>query len=257
MSDTPLSKLQKFKYANDGTKPIKVTKPAIKPRTKTTPNLPDLRQSLNNHVKVLFIGFNPGKESSIQQHHYAHHSNLFWKLFNQSKVLQKVVDCEGFEKTTELSKLLNQGCSAKDDFELIKYNIGFTDLVLRCTSRADELTTIEKLDNVPRLLKEFKESNVENIVVIGKGIWEIIVKYFVKELKLANVKLNKEVFEWGLQSEDCSSDKNYNLIIESIYKNHLPSLTTKLYVFPNTSGLVGSLKYSEKLELWENMVSNI
>ncbi|MCP8716965.1 MAG: mismatch-specific DNA-glycosylase [Asgard group archaeon] len=260
MTNNKLSKLESFRYEDSKSK---ITKPKIiNKRKNITKDLPDLRQSINSKLKVLFIGFNPGVESSIQQHHYAHHSNLFWKLFNQSKILEKIIKIDdlNIENDEFLKQLIKNGCSAKNDFELIDYNIGFTDLVLRCTAKAEQLSNEEKLENVPRLLQEFKDSNVENIVIIGKGIWEVIVKYLSNELDI-KVKLNKDNFKWGLQKskkEDDNHtgyDKNYNLIVESIYKEL--SKTTKLYVFPNTSGLVASLTFAEKLELWQEMVHNI
>ncbi|RCK57877.1 G/U mismatch-specific uracil DNA glycosylase [Candida viswanathii] len=260
MTNDRLSKLRSFRYEGDA--PSSRTSKIVKPPLKTKKNaptkphhLPDLRQSLNAHLRVLFIGFNPGVESSVQQHHYAHHSNLFWKLFNQSGLLRKVVAVEGVDVGRDefLRKLLADGCSATNDFELIAYNVGFTDLVLRCTARADQLSNEEKLQNVPRLLKEFKESDAHNIVVIGKGIWEVIVKYLSKDLDV-RVKLNKENFTWGLQSSD-GSDENYNLVVESIYKQL--SKSTKLYVFPNTSGLVASMTFAEKLSLWTKLVDGI
>lgn len=260
MTNDPLAKLQSFRYEGDKIS-SKIAKPKLKSKKNTNsnnkqPHLPDLRQSLNLQLKVLFIGFNPGVESSVKQHHYAHHSNLFWKLFNQSKLLHKVIEVEDIDvgKDKFLKNLINNGCQANNDFELIDYNIGFTDLVLRCTSRADQLSNEEKLENVPRLLKEFKESNVQNIVIIGKGIWEVIVKYLSYKLDVKVKKLNKDNFTWGLQKHE-GDDKNYNLVVESIY-NEL-SKNTKLYVFPNTSGLVASLTFAEKLDLWQKMVDNI
>lgn len=110
-----------------------------------------------------------------------------------------------------MKQLIKNGCSAKNDFELLDYNIGFTDLVLRCTAKAEQLSNEEKLENVPRLLQEFKDSNVENIVIIGKGIWEVIVKYLSNELDI-KVKLNKDNFKWGLQK----SKKRMIIILDMI-----------------------------------------
>lgn len=251
---------------------------------KSSVDLPDLQPSLNDHLQVLFVGFNPGTESSIQQHHYAHHSNLFWKLFNQSQLLHKVISKNKNsphepvpETPNEVNKsedqflnhLLENGCNATHDFKLIKYNIGFSDLVLRSTARADQLTMHEKLNNVPRLLLEFKLSHVETIVIVGKGIWEIIIKYFMNELSISskNFKLasgNRKSgdgdggaphknFKWGLLQK--GSDSTYNLIIDSIYK-HIDE-SSKIYIFPNTSGLVASLSFDEKLKLWQDMVNDL
>ena len=51
------------------------------------------------------------------------------------------------------------------------------------------------------------------------------------------------------------SDSTYNLIIDSIYK-HIDE-SSKIYIFPNTSGLVASLSFDEKLKLWQDMVNDL
>ncbi|KAI5962889.1 thp1 [Candida theae] len=179
-----------------------------------TTKLPDLRQSLSTNLDLLFIGFNPGVQSSIQQHHYAHHSNLFWKLFNKSKLLEKVLaQKEEPNNDYALNDLLRNGCSAKDDFELIKYGIGFTDLALRCTATAAELTAEEKLNNIPRLIHEINFSGARNVVLVGKGIWEMIVKHFASELK-TKLKLTKDNFRWGKIA--IGEDAQYNRVLKLI-----------------------------------------
>ncbi|KAI5958483.1 thp1 [Candida margitis] len=235
-------------------------KKTIKQVVTDTTDLPDLRQSLGSNLTVLFIGFNPGVQSSIQQHHYAHHSNLFWKLFNQSKLLEKTVagkKKDGVinnetDNNDHLRSLLDNGCSAKDDFDLIHYDIGFTDLALRCTATAAELTTEEKLHNIPRLLQEINSSHPENVVLIGKGIWEVFVKYYISELGM-KFKLNKDNFQWGKLK--LGADKQYNRIIEQLLAQIPPE--TSVYVFPSTSGLVASMSFQEKLNLWQSLANNI
>lgn len=223
--------------------------------------LPDLRPSLSTQMTILFIGDNPGVQSSIQQHHYAHHSNLFWKLFNRSEILERVV-AERIKSgiaNSQLSDdkllcdLITQECSAKDDFDLITYGIGFTGLSPRCTTTASQLTSKEKLAGIPRLLKDIEFSKPKHAAVIGKAIWETIVKYYCLKLGMKFIKLSKDNFKWG--KVEVGSDERYNSIIELLY-SQLPS-GTAIYVFPNTSGLVASLSFQEKLQLWQNLAGNI
>lgn len=250
MSNGSRSKLSSFRY-KDGEK---VSKPKIKIVTKNKSKgeiptgLEDLNPSLNKDLVLLFVGFNPGVESSKTQHHYAHHTNLFWKLFNDSRLLLKVLESQNIDPeqhTSEsnlLKEIIQDGISkAKPihDFRLIEYSIGFTDLVLRCTRSAQELSMVEKMNNVPRLLEEFKMSKASNIIIVGKGIWEIIIKYIQK-----NSHIKVKAFTWGKQagpycewiSEHIECDFN-------------------LYVFPNTSGLVTNMKYNEKLALWGEVLN--
>lgn len=248
-----------LKNARVGKKSARISSPKKKTKIalSDTTNLPDLRPSLNTKLTLLFIGFNPGVQSSIQQHHYAHHSNLFWKLFNQSKLLERIV----MQKKTindmdhddqYLNNLLKNGSTANDDFDLIKYDIGFTDLALRCTATAAELTTEEKLNNIPRLLQEINFSHPKHVALIGKGIWEMVIKYYASELGI-KVKLNKDNFQWG--KVEVGTDKQYNKIIDQLF-SQIPS-ETSIYIFPSTSGLVASMSFQEKLQLWQNLADDI
>ncbi|CUM64270.1 uncharacterized protein PRCAT00001867001 [Priceomyces carsonii] len=240
----------------------------IKSKSKCTSNTyKDLAPSLSNNLTILFIGYNPGIESSLKQHHYAHFTNLFWKLFNQSKLLLQVLEVNNYDLAKYLnsedllSKLVTEDqygelCTnvlPEHDFELVKYNIGFTDLVLRCTRSAEELSLSEKLSNVPRLLEEFKNSSLKYLVFVGKGIWEIVVTYFCKSLGIKKLKLTKTNFIWGIQTK--SMDEHYNEVLKELHQTVGHYFT--IYVFPNTSGLVTTLKYSEKLKLWTDLSNDI
>lgn len=233
----------------------KISKPVSSPakhQTGTGPGYLDLPPSLADNLTVVFIGFNPGIQSSVTQHHYAHFSNLFWKLFNQSRLIFSVLrDDPRDAYLREKTKDDVSSFAAHDDNELLKYGIGFTDLVLRCTKAVSELTSSEKLENVPRLIEELKTSSPRFIVIVGKGIWETIVRY------LNNGKIFKfKNFKWGEQVIDQDRlQSEYSLLLLKLSK--ALNYNYSIYVFPNTSGLVTSLKYSEKLQLWNSLVSNI
>lgn len=215
-------------------------------------SLLDLQPMISSDISLLFVGFNPGVESSRQQHHYAHPTNLFWKLFNALDVLTKVLDFRreklnggrSMDDDVFLNLIFQNGkltATAQNDNQLVSYGVGFTDLVLRCTKTAQELSRQEKLDNVPRLFSEFAQSNAKWIVVIGKGIWEFIVKYVNPSFKLT-----KETFQWGLQK---------GLLVKEIHRQC--GTEFGIYVFPNTSGLVALMKYQDKLALWEDLAGSI
>jgi len=273
MSQELKSIIQSFKYDKDPDVKVKLKDARVRKNSPTgrklnsrkmtksvvtdTTKLPDLGPSLSSNLTVLFVGFNPGVQSSIQQHHYAHHSNLFWKLFNQSRILERMVakgriTNVGLQNDRVLNNFLKNGCSAKDDFDLVTYGIGFTDLALRCTATAAELTNDEKLDNIPRLLQEIEFSNAKNVVFIGKGIWEMVVKYFSLRLGI-KVKLDKVNFRWG--KIEVGIDERYNGIIDQI-SSQIPR-ETAIHVFPSTSGLVASMSFQEKLQLWQNLSDSI
>lgn len=206
----------------------------------------DLPPSLQSGLTLVFIGYNPGVESSKQQHHYAHPTNLFWKLFNALDILSAILALRQIDiqdhalLSGDIYKEGQCKAAARHDFELVNFGVGFTDLVLRCTKQAQELSKEEKLRNVPRLFSEFAASEAPFIVFIGKGIWEIVAKYLDPKYKLAN-------FVWGLQT-DPHIVRRFEA--HSKYK-------PKVYVFPNTSGLVALMKYQEKFDLWQDLVQDI
>lgn len=249
-------KLRTFEYAEDTE--VKVTQKVAKPKKKqlklndskaSTLALPDLPPSIAPGITIVFVGYNPGVESSKQQHHYAHFTNLFWKLFNASDILRKIIDRRNIyiEDHDLLKELYNDEgictAAARHDNDLLEFGVGFTDLVLRCTKTAQELSLKEKVANVPRLMLEFKSSEAPFVVFIGKGIWEIVVRFLSP-----GYKLTKDNFQWGKQAPN-------TLLIKAFYKYcpHKPAV----YVFPNTSGLVALMKYPEKLALWTSLVSDI
>lgn len=149
---------------------------------------------------------------------------------------------EAREKSNLLKEIVIDGNSrAKHihDFKLLECKIGFTDLVLRCTRSAQELSMHEKMNNVPRLLKEFKESKARNIVIVGKGIWEIIIKYIQK-----HSLIKQKEFTWGKQTNPYSEWLKQTL-----------SYNFDVFVFPSTSGLVTIMKYNQKLTLWNEILN--
>lgn len=91
-----------FRHTEDGkvSKPAPRRTPVRAPRSNYVPSkrllehlhLADLAPSIREHLTVVFIGFNPGVQSSVSQHHYAHPTNLFWRLFNDLGICGAVVD---------------------------------------------------------------------------------------------------------------------------------------------------------------------
>lgn len=229
----------------------KITKP--KRSTKNQLVLPFLKPSLSNKLHVLFIGFNAGEKSALKQHRYAHHTNQFWKLFNESNLLEKVTTSQNITKDDTLEKLLLHGCKPVHDYHLVNYGIGFTSLVERSTKNTLELGITEKLESVPRLLKEWNESNAVEIVILGKGIWDVIVTFFSRKLNV-KFKLNAIEFKWG-EVGKTHEHEIYTLILDSIH-DCIPK-SSKIHVFPDTSGLVRHFKYEDKLDLWKDFVHRL
>lgn len=230
-------------------KPKLAPKPKLHPKPKLPPELPqsplaDLPPMLLDNLALVFVGFNPGIESSRTQHHYAHPTNLFWKLFNRLDLLLAAANAQNLDAHPLVTELCpNNECiaSAKDDARLVELGIGFTDLVLRCTRAAHELSTAEKMANVPRVMREIRQSSASHVVVVGKGIWETLVRALVPEIRL------KDTFVWGLQSD--------RRVVDVFYRQcgrHI-----RVFVVPSTSGLVGLVTYADKLAMWEAVAHSL
>lgn len=255
-AEFPTSILKKQKVE----KPKKHKSQKISTSTDKYVELDDLPSSIPKDGIIIFVGYNPGMKSSLDQHHYAHPTNLFWKLLNALAlfdiVLQKrettikdqiFIDLGGKVRNTKNENTEDSLGTTEyqlkpcHDYLLANYGIGFTDLCLRCTKQANELNMAEKLANVPRLFTEFALSKAPYIVIVGKGIWEVIVKYIDAKYQL------RSEFNWGKQ--------NQNHILRAVHAacGYKPSI----YVFPSTSGLVALMKYPEKLQLWSCLVNDM
>lgn len=163
--------------------------------------LPDL---LDYSLKLVFCGFNPGVKSAEVGHRYAHRSNDFWKFIYESGIVNEKLTYEDDE-------------SMRD-----RFGIGFTELVMRPTKGIEEIPAVEMQKNVPRLIETINKYNPKVLCLVGRGIWDSILKFS---------KIKQKNFSWGLQED------------QKLFK-------CKCFVVPSTSGLV-RIPRDQKLELWK------
>src|ERR1051326_3282497 len=88
-------------------------------------------------LDVLFVGINPGLYSAAIGHHFGRPGNRFWPALY----------APGF--TPPL-------LSPFDSMDLLKLDVGITNLVARATARADELSDTELRAGVPRLERKVR-----------------------------------------------------------------------------------------------------
>jgi len=110
-------------------------------------------------LRFVFIGFNPGLESARRGHYYAYRGNVFWKQLSESGLVSRPVTCED------------------DRLLMDEAGIGFTDLCLRPTLRADQLTRPEIIEGAARLHAELLEYQPRIAVFSGKGIYQLFGRY--------------------------------------------------------------------------------
>lgn len=81
---------------------------------------------------MLFIGINPGLRSAEVGHHFAGHSNRFWKLLHESRLVPEPLTC-------------------RDDRRLLEWGLGLTNIIQRPSAGIDVLTSQEYAAGKKRL----------------------------------------------------------------------------------------------------------
>lgn len=135
--------------------------------------LPDL---LKEDLDILIIGINPGLYAAFKGHHYAGPGNHFWKCMF-------------------LGGLTPKSMCADDDFKLLEYGIGFTNVVMRPTRGSANLTRKEIEEGSHALIEKLKTYKPRIAVFNGKGIYEIFS--------------GKKEFHFGKQPEKVEGTETY------------------------------------------------
>ena len=152
--------------------------------------LPDY---LRPGLSVVFVGFNPGERSARIGHYYAGRGNQFWPLL--------------FE-----SGLLPLRLGPEDDYRVLEFGIGMTDLVKRWSKSSSELRAADFKEGIPRLLRALKDASPRVVALNGKTAYE---------------KLSGRTSKLGWQKEKLEG--------------------ARVFVLPSTSGRNGSLTRAGKL----------
>jgi TDG/mug DNA glycosylase family protein len=107
---------------------------------------------IDDNLKVLFCGINPGIWSGATGFHFAKPGNRFWK-------------------TLHLAGFTNRVLHPSEELELLENGYGITSFCKRTTARADELTTEEFLDGGRLLIKKIKRYKPQFLGVLGIGAY--------------------------------------------------------------------------------------
>jgi double-stranded uracil-DNA glycosylase len=117
------------------------------------------RQRLTNHIRpgvhILFVGINPGIRSAATGHHFAGHSNRFWRLL--------------FE-----SKLVPQPLSHQDDWRLPDWGLGLTNIIQRPSAGAYMLKPQEYIAGRKRLLAAVARYRPRIVALLGVTIYRTL-----------------------------------------------------------------------------------
>lgn len=106
-------------------------------------------------MRVLFVGINPGIRSAETGHHFAGHSNRFWKLLFESKLVPELIDWRA-------------------DDRLPEWGFGITNLVGRETPGIDTLSREECAAGVAILRAKVRRFKPEIVALVGVSLYRWI-----------------------------------------------------------------------------------
>jgi TDG/mug DNA glycosylase family protein len=186
----------------------------------TYAHLPELQDVLAPNLICIFVGLNPGIQTAVQGHAYAHPSNLFWKLLHSSGCTSR-------------------RCAPSEDGDLPRlFELGNTNIVSRPTRNGSELSKGEMDESVHVLEEKIRKYKPEAVCIVGKSIWESIWRVRHGGGK----KMKKEEFRYGWQDEERNMAREVGAWEGA-----------KVFVACSTSGLAATLLPAEKEKIWREL----
>jgi double-stranded uracil-DNA glycosylase len=129
------------------TKPWKPTREQLLAATDKT-----VRDVIAPNLRVLFSGINPGLYTAAVGHHFARPGNRFWPTLYAAGFTDRVL-------------------SPFDERELLKRGFGITNVVMRATSTADQLTKEEIIAGGERLKAKVLRYRPRVLALLGVGAY--------------------------------------------------------------------------------------
>ena len=115
--------------------------------------LPDY---LKPGLSILFVGINPGLRSSEVGHHFAGPSNRFWKLL--------------FE-----AELIPSEMTYQDDWRLLDYGYGFTNLIAKPTAGVQDLSRQDFLRGRRDLVTKIEKYQPALVALLGISVARVLL----------------------------------------------------------------------------------
>jgi len=112
-------------------------------------SLPDYLQP---GLRLVFVGFNPSMRSAAVGHYYAGPGNLFWPLLYEAG-------------------LIPEPLTYAEDYRILEFGIGLTDLVRRPTRSAADLAPAEARAGVLELQTRLRCYAPRVVCFNGKGVY--------------------------------------------------------------------------------------
>jgi double-stranded uracil-DNA glycosylase len=114
-----------------------------------------LRDCVQPGVLVLFVGINPGLRSAQTGHHFAGHSNRFWKLLHESE-------------------LVGEPLTYREDRRLPEWRLGLTNIIGRWTAGIDGLDPVEYRQGVASLKRKIRRYQPPIVALLGVTIFRML-----------------------------------------------------------------------------------
>jgi TDG/mug DNA glycosylase family protein len=114
-----------------------------------------LSDYLRPGLRVLFVGINPGLRSVAVGHHFAGHSNRFWKLI--------------FE-----SRLVDEPLTYREDWRLPQWGLGLTNIISRTSVGIDVLDQAEYRSGLVALERKIRRYQPQTIALLGVTIFRVL-----------------------------------------------------------------------------------
>ncbi len=123
----------------------------------TVPHLKPLRDAVGPGTRILLIGINPGIRSAAVGHHFAGHSNRFWKLLYESQLVPEPI-------------------RAEDDRRLPEFGLGITNLIARATPGIDTLAPEEYVRGLRVLRRKVRRWQPPVVAFVGVTLYRTIFR---------------------------------------------------------------------------------
>lgn len=139
---------------------------AIRGSTHTRYGFRTLPELLQQDLDLVFVGINPGLYSVERGHYFARTTNRFWPAFSRSRLSAPV------RRTLGRSVL-----GPDDDAALLRFGIGFTDVVKRPSRNAAEVSAADFQLWAPRLLGRLRRFRPRVACFHGVTGYRAFVRY--------------------------------------------------------------------------------
>jgi TDG/mug DNA glycosylase family protein len=113
---------------------------------------PTLADIIDENLKIIFCGINPGLKSAVEGRHFSRRSNRFWKVLH-------------------LAGFTPYQIEPIDDTTILNFGYGLTTAVERATVRADELSKDEFVNAFEGFKLKMIRFKPEYIAFLGKAAY--------------------------------------------------------------------------------------